>query len=354
MTIPMTLNEIRPIRWLHAERCLELIDQRLLPGEERWRRCESLAVVAEAIEDMTVRGAPAIGITAAYGVVLGLSALAQEGRLLDAEARGAIFDQLFQTRPTAVNLAWALDRMRALTEGLLAATGALDVPSFVAALEAEADLILADDIAINGRIGDHGAGFIEDGMGVLTHCNAGALATGGDGTALAVVRAAHRSGALARVYCTETRPWLQGARLTAWELGREGIERCLLVDSAAAGLLLAGEVDLVILGADRVTLNGDVANKVGTLALALAARAAGVPFYVAIPLSTLDRRTATGASIRIEERGADEVRMLAGVQIAQPETPVYNPVFDVTPADLVTAFVTDAGVLRPPYGDWPG
>ncbi len=319
-----------PLRW--EEGRLKVLDQALLPHTERWRDCQTAEDAAQAIREMAVRGAPAIGLCAALGLVLA----ARRGDDLQAVAAS-----LKGARPTAVNLASAVDDVLA------------HAPD-VEAMEQRALALWDEDRRSCDAIGQAGLDLVPAGARILTHCNTGALATGGDGTALAVIRAAHRDGRLERVYCTETRPWLQGARLTAWELGQEGIERCLLADSAAAGLLASGGVDLVILGADRVVLNGDVANKVGTLSLAVNAAAAGVPFYVAIPLSTLDRQTADGGAIEIEQRSADEVRTLAGVQVAQPDTPVFNPVFDVTPADRVTAFVTDAGVVRPPYGSWPG
>lgn len=308
-----------------------VLDQALLPHTERWRPCETAEDAARAIREMAVRGAPAIGICAALGLVLA----ARRGDDLAGAA-----ELLKGARPTAVNLATAVDDV-------------LGYAGDVAAMERRALALWDEDRRSCDAIGRAGLGLVPEGARILTHCNTGALATGGDGTALAVIRAAHRAGTLQRAYCTETRPWLQGARLTAWELGQDGIPRCLLPDSAAAGLLASGGVDLVILGADRVTRNGDVANKVGTLSLALAAASAGVPFYVAIPLSTLDRHTPDGSAIEIEQRGAAEVLTLSGVQVAQPDTPVYNPVFDVTPAHRVTAFVTDAGVIRPPYGSWP-
>ena len=318
-----------PLRWEGGR--LEVLDQALLPHTERWRICESAEGAARAIREMAVRGAPAIGICAALGLVLA----ARRGHDLVRSAQ-----VLKDARPTAVNLARSVD-------DVLTLAGDVD------AMERRALALWEEDRRACDAMGRAGLDLVPTAARILTHCNTGALATGGDGTALAVIRAAHRASFLSRVYCTETRPWLQGARLTAWELGQEGIPRVLLADSAAAGLLLSGGVDLVIVGADRVTLAGDVANKVGTLSLAVAARAAGVPFYVAIPLSTLDRRTRRGADIRIEERDGDEVRTLAGVQVAQPDTPVYNPVFDVTPARWVTAFVTDEGIVRPPYGEWP-
>jgi len=244
-------------------------------------------------------------------------------------------------RPTAVNLAAAVRRV-------------LDAGPDPEAMEREALALWQQDRDSCAAIGQAGLERVPPGARILTHCNTGALATGGEGTALAVIREAHRAGRLQMAYCTETRPWLQGARLTAWELGQDGIPRTLLVDSAAASLMNAGRVDLVVVGADRVTRCGDVANKIGTLSLAIAARHCSVPFYVAMPLTTLDRHTTGGDGIRIEERDGDEVRQWAGAPAAQPDTPVFNPVFDVTPAHLVTAFVTDAGIVAPPYGEWTG
>ena len=340
------MNGIRPIRWLHEARCLELIDQRLLPLEERWRRCADVNEVAESIEDMTVRGAPAIGITAAYGVVLGLGALADAGRLGEPEARARVFDLLLQTRPTAVNLAWALERMRQLCEGLLVG-GIPSADSLWAALEGEADRILAEDIEINGMIGEHGAGFIADGMGVLTHCNAGALATGGYGTALGVIRKAWEQGRRFTVYADETRPRQQGARLTVWELVKDGIDVRLITDNMAGSLMRAGRIDLAITGADRVARNGDTANKIGTYGVAVLCRYHGLPFYVAAPLSTLDPALADGSGIPIEERDGDEVRVINGAPVTVPGVPVENPGFDVTPAALITRVITEHGAFAP-------
>ena len=318
-----------PLRWEDGR--LLVLDQAHLPHEEVWRDCRSAGDVAAAIREMAVRGAPAIGITAAFGLVI---AARRSDDLGDAA------ELLLQARPTAVNLAFAVDRM-------------LAVGPDPARMEIEARAIRDEDRDSCTAIGKAGLELVPDGARILTHCNTGALATGGDGTALAVIRAAQREGSLDHAFCTETRPWLQGARLTAWELATEGIAHTLLVDSAAAGLMRSGRVDLVIVGADRVAANGDVANKVGTLSLALAAGACGVPFYVAIPLSTLDRGTPTGDGIPVEERDPDEVRRIRGQQVARADTPVWNPAFDVTPAASITAFVTDAGVVRPPYGKWP-
>jgi len=320
---------VTPLRW-EGDR-LQVLDQARLPQEEAWRECRSGADAAAAIAEMAVRGAPAIGITAAFGLVLD----ARAGRDLAAAASG-----LCAARPTAVNLAAAVQRV-------------LDAGPDPAAMEREALALWEEDRRSCTAIGRAGLERVPKGARILTHCNTGALATGGDGTALAVIREAHRAGKLGMAYCTETRPWLQGARLTAWELGRDGIPRTLLVDSAAASLMKAGGIDLVGVGADRVTRCGDVANKIGTLTLALAAHAYGVPFYVALPLTTLDLELHSGDAIPIEQRGGDEVRAWRGVRFGEPDTPVYNPAFDVTPAHLVTAFITDAGVVPPPYGSWP-
>ncbi len=310
---------------------LRILDQAHLPHDEVWRDCTTADDAAAAIREMAIRGAPAIGITAAFGLVLA----ARRGD--DLQAAGQL---LRSARPTAVNLAFAVDRM-------------LAVGSDPDRLEREAIALRSEDRISCADIGRAGLELVPDGARILTHCNTGALATGGDGTALAVIRAAQRTGRLDHAYCTETRPWLQGARLTAWELASDGIDHTLLVDSAAAGLMRSGGVDLVIVGADRVAANGDVANKVGTLSLALAAAACGVPFYVAVPLSTVDRATPNGEAIPVEERNPDEVRRIRGTQVAGTDTPVWNPAFDITPAANVDAFVTDAGVIRPPYRGWP-
>jgi methylthioribose-1-phosphate isomerase len=334
------MDSVRPIAWL--DDALVLLDQRVLPDRETYVRCTTAPQVAEAIRDMTVRGAPAIGITAAYGVVLGVA---------EAEARGAdvgpVFDRLQATRPTAVNLRWALDRMRARLEALCAAGPGPHAP----ALLSEAHAILADDIARNRRLGAHGADLIADGAGVLTHCNAGALATGGYGTALGVIRAAWEAGRRFTVYADETRPRQQGARLTVWELAREGIDVRLLADTMAASLMARGRIQVAITGADRIARNGDAANKIGTYAVAICCRYHGLPFHVAAPLSTFDPRLADGSGIPIEERDADEVRVINGAPITVPDVRVENPGFDVTPADLITSLVTEHGRFRPDQVD---
>jgi len=323
-----------PVRW--EDGAVRLIDQRLLPGELRYWRCREVAEVAEAIRSLAVRGAPAIGVAAAYGVVLG--AHRDPDPRAGAELAAA---ELRTTRPTAVNLFFALDRMRAV----LARSG--NDAGLEARLLAEADAILAEDLATGLRIGQAGLALLPaDGpVRALTHCNAGALATSGWGTALAPLYAAARAGRRLEVLADETRPLLQGSRLTAWELSRAGIPVRVLVDGAAASVLARGGVDLVLVGADRIAANGDTANKIGTFAVALAARDAGVPFYVAAPVSTFDLTLATGADIPVEERSGSEV-LAPG---SPPEVAALNPAFDVTPARLITAWITDRGVLQPPF-----
>jgi methylthioribose-1-phosphate isomerase len=304
--------ETTPLRW--EDGALMILDQRALPVEEVWLRCETSAQVADCIRTLAVRGAPAIGLAAAYGVAVAVKA--------GEDVRTAV-QLLRRTRPTAVNLGWALDR----------------------ALEADDPLALAQRLhreqeAADRRLAELGAEHFESGDRALTHCNAGALATGGYGTAGGVLRAAWEQGRLAHVWVDETRPLLQGARLTAWELRRAGIPFRVVADSAAGGLLARGLVDRVVVGADRIAANGDVANKVGTYPLAVLAARHGVPFYVAAPVSTIDPATPSGREIPIEERDPEEVTAASDA---------FNPAFDVTPAELVTAIITEAGILEPPY-----
>ncbi|HEX8053686.1 MAG TPA: S-methyl-5-thioribose-1-phosphate isomerase [Thermoleophilaceae bacterium] len=314
---------ISPICW--RDGVLELLDQRCLPGEEAWLRCSATCQVADAIRSLAVRGAPAIGIAAAYGLALA----AARGEDLAEAAR-----MLGDTRPTAVNLRWALNRtLAAGREGALA----------------EAHRIFAEQVEADRRMGELGAELLAAGDRVLTHCNAGALATGGRGTAVGVLRSAWETGRLAHVWVGETRPLLQGARLTAWELEREGIPYRVVADSGAGSLMARGLVSRVIVGADRIARNGDVANKVGTYPLAVLADRHLIPFYVAAPVSTIDHATPSGDAIEIEEREPAEVVELGGRRIAPPGAEAANPAFDVTPAELVTAIVTEAGVLEPPY-----
>ncbi len=335
-----------PIRW--RDGALELLDQTRLPRAEEWLRCTRPEEVADAIHRLAVRGAPAIGVAAAYGLVLGL--LAAPPNEAPAETLERTARLLAQTRPTAVNLRWALDRGREVA-AMQTERAPRDRPALAAALLDWAERVHREDIAANLRIGGHGRALFAPGDRVLTHCNTGSLATAGYGTALGVLRAAHDAGRLGMVWVDETRPLLQGARLTAWELERLRIPYRLIPDAAAAALMARGEVEAVIVGADRIAANGDTANKIGTYALAVLARHHGVPFYFAAPLSTIDAATASGAEIPIEERSEDEVRSVFGTPVAPPSAPARNLAFDVTPAELIAAIVTDAGVLRPPYGE---
>jgi len=323
---------------------VRLLDQRRLPGEERVLELHEVEEVARAIEQLAVRGAPAIGIAAAFGVALAAcGSQADDGASLAKELEGA-FARLAATRPTARNLFWALERMRSAVAPELPA-GAL-----CERLLAEAHAIRDEDVATCRAIGEQGAPLVPEGAAVLTHCNAGALATGGWGTALGVLRSAWAAGTRFRVLAAETRPVLQGARLTAWELQRDGLPVTVLTDDAVAHVMARGEIDLVVVGADRIARNGDVANKIGTYGLAVLARAHEIPFYVAAPFSTIDAATASGADVPIEERGRDEVATAFGSEPFVPEgVPVRNPAFDVTPARLVTAIVSERAVHRAPY-----
>ncbi|HEX7128316.1 MAG TPA: S-methyl-5-thioribose-1-phosphate isomerase [Thermodesulfobacteriota bacterium] len=338
---------VTAIEWT-GER-LRLLDQTRLPAETRWVEARTADEVADAIRTMVVRGAPAIGVAAAFGVALWARGLAGAGApRLDAAAFVAAFEpvraRLAATRPTAVNLFWALDRMaRVVREAApLAPGGRAD------RLAAEARAILDEDLEANRRMGRLGAELIPDGARILTHCNAGALATAGYGTALGVIRAAREAGKRIEVLADETRPFLQGARLTTWELREDGIPVTLVTDNMAGHLMQRRRVDLVIVGADRIAANGDVANKIGTYGLAVLAKEHGLPFYVAAPVSTFDLSLVSGEEIPIEERDPREVTTLAGRAIAPEGVPALHPAFDVTPARLVTAIITEAGIARPP------
>ena len=324
---------------------LELLDQRELPLTSARRRCTECAEVADAIREMVVRGAPAIGVAAAYAVVLAARQRFAESRAAWRERIDADLGRLAASRPTAVNLAWALDRMR---DAMDAVAGDADPEPVL--LEA-ARAIHAEDVAANRRMGELGAALIESRCEVLTHCNAGALATAGYGTALGVVRAAHAAGRIAHVYAGETRPWLQGARLTAYELVEAGIPVTLIADSAASWAMRQGRVRWVIVGADRIAANGDVANKIGTYSLAVSARHHGVRFMVVAPTSTIDPHAAGGDDIPIESRRSDELLSHAGRRVAPDGAGAWNPVFDVTPAALVDALVTERGVVEAPDRD---
>lgn len=324
------------IRW--REDRLELLDQRLLPHREEWLACRGAGDTADAIRHMVVRGAPAIGITAAYGLALAARAAGEDA---SADTLAPALAELAGSRPTAVNLFRALERMKAL----------LDEAEGIALGErllAEAHAIHEEDLRLNRTLAEHGARLLPAAARVYTHCNTGSLATGGHGTALGVLRTAFEQGGLEQVYAGETRPWLQGSRLTTWELMREGIPVTLVTDSCAAELMRQGRVNAVIVGADRVTANGDVANKIGTYSLAVLARHHDLPFIVAAPCSTLDLSLPDGSRIDIEERHADEIRDFRGAPLAPAGCEVFNPAFDITPATLVTALVTERGVVHHP------
>lgn len=330
-----------PMRWQQGS--LLLLDQTLLPDQEVWLDCRTPEQVADAICRLAVRGAPAIGVAAAYGLALGIAAVRDAAELSSRFA--AVAELLGGTRPTAVNLRWAIDRGRRVFDESAPAGPA----AAAAALLAWAHQLAADDVEVNRRIGEHGAPLFATGSRVLTHCNAGALATAGYGTALGVIQSAWRRQGVGLVWVDETRPLLQGARLTAWELRRLGIPFRLITDSSAGTLMAQGLVDRIVVGADRIAANGDTANKIGTYPLAVLAARHRVPFYVAAPLSTVDRATANGAAIPIERRRAEEVTEVFGSRIAPPDTEVVNFAFDVTPHDLITAIVTEVGVLEPPF-----
>jgi methylthioribose-1-phosphate isomerase len=334
------------LRW--RDGALELLDQRVLPEREDVLRLATVEEIADAIETLAVRGAPAIGCTAAFGVAAAAFAPAPDLAGLRKTVADGI-DRLARTRPTAVNLFWALERMREAVDAACAAPGATRESVARRALAA-AQSILEDDLARCRAIGQAALPLVPEGARIMTHCNAGGLATAGYGTALGVVRAAAAAGRRVSVLAGETRPFLQGARLTAWELAKDGIPVAVATDGMAGWLMRRGEVDLVVVGADRIARNGDVANKIGTYGLAVLARAHDIPFFVAAPLSTLDLATPDGAAIPIEERGRDELATLAGRRLVPDGVPVRHPAFDVTPAELVTAIVTEAGVARPPYG----
>jgi methylthioribose-1-phosphate isomerase len=331
------------VEWKHNR--VVMIDQRLLPGKEVYRTYSDHEGVASAIRDMVVRGAPAIGVAAAFGAALGA------GRIKARDIPGfrrefkAIASVIASARPTAVNLSWAVERMRGVVDAYSGGT----VAGLKQRLVDEALLMHREDIAANREMGRRGAALIKDGSTVLTHCNAGALATAGYGTALGVIRGAVEAGKKLRVYADETRPFLQGARLTAWELMKDGIDVTLITDSMAGYMMKEGEIDVVVVGADRIAANGDVANKIGTYTVAVLAREHGVPFYVAAPVSTVDLSTATGDGIPIEERDEREVTHIKGQRIAPEGVRARNPAFDVTPARLVSAIITERGVVRPPY-----
>lgn len=320
-----------------------LIDQRLLPAEEIYLECLDYIQVAEAIEEMAIRGAPAIGVAAAYGVALGVNKV-KESDDLDEELE-RILARLGDTRPTARNLFWALERMKQTFDN----HKHLALPELKRRLIQESIAIDKQDVETNKKIGYWGRELIQDGQNILTHCNAGALATAGYGTALGVIRAAHEQGKKIRVFADETRPILQGARLTCWELDKDGIPVVLITDNMAGYLMNKSQISAVITGADRIARNGDTANKIGTYSVAVLAKEHSLPFYVAAPMNTIDFSLTDGDAIPIEERNPEEVKKLAGQCITVPDIEVHNPAFDVTPAKYITAIITEKGVAKPPF-----
>jgi len=325
---------------------IRMIDQRKLPARVEWVVCKTDKNVIRAIRSMVIRGAPAIGVAAAMGLALG----SEDIRACTYDAFERRFremaDRMVKARPTAVNLRWAVERMLLLVQEM----AGVDPEEIRIALREESEKILSEDIAINVKIGEHGNKVVPRKAVILTHCNAGSLATGGYGTALGVVRAAHEAGKKIEVIADETRPWLQGLRLTAFELMEEGIPVTVIADSAAGSLMRQGKVDLVITGADRIAANGDVANKIGTYQVAVLAKENRIPFYIAAPLSTIDLRIPSGGKIPVEERDPSEVSHFRKIPIGPPGVKAYNPAFDVTPGKYVTGIITEKGILKPPYG----
>ncbi len=332
------IDQVRAVIWQEGE--LKLLDQRLLPLQQRYIACEDVMAVADGIRDMVVRGAPAIGVAAGYGVAIAVAACYKANPNGWRQALEADLTRLAEARPTAVNLCWAIKRMRAVIT-------TLEGDPRQAVID-EACRIDAEDLAANHRMGELGAALIEQRCALMTHCNAGALATAGYGTALGVIRAAHAADKVSQVYADETRPWMQGSRLTAWELLQDGIPVTLLADGAAAHLMKQGEVKWLIVGADRIAANGDVANKIGTYHAAISARHHGVKVMVVAPTSTIDMSLETGEQIPLEVRSEEELLAFNGQQVAASGAKAWNPVFDVTPAGLVDAIVTERGVVLQP------
>ncbi|WAM32821.1 S-methyl-5-thioribose-1-phosphate isomerase [Caldicellulosiruptor morganii] len=322
---------------------LIVLDQRKLPFEKEYFVCSTYQDVYIAIKDMIIRGAPLIGIVAAYGVVLGFKEIIEKNN--DLSKIYEIINYLASSRPTAVNLFWALERMKKVFEEVRN----LSKSQIYSLLLQEAKKIEDEDKNINKKIGEHGNNLIKEGANILTHCNAGALATGGYGTALGIIREAHFSGKNIHVYVDETRPYLQGARLTAFELSEDGIPNTVICDNMAGYLMKLGKIDCVIVGADRIALNGDTANKIGTYSLSVLAKHHGIPFYIAAPVSTIDFNIKSGSEIPIEERSEDEIRFFNGKKIVPDESKVFNPAFDITPAENITAIITERGVIFPPF-----
>jgi methylthioribose-1-phosphate isomerase len=324
-----------------------MIDQRKLPGQEVYVRCKTAAEVARAIKTMVIRGAPAIGVAAAWGIAIGMRRSTATGTQKFAAELQKICDLMAGTRPTAVNLFWAIDRMKRCF-GTAVKSGQ-SVDQIKNALDREAQLIHDEDVESCRAMGAFGAGVVPADARILTHCNAGALATAGYGTALGVIRGAVEAGKTVAVFADETRPFMQGARLTAWELMRDGIDTTIITDNMSASLMLQGKVNFIVVGADRIAANGDTANKIGTYGVAVLAREHNIPFYVAAPLSTIDLRTPDGTHIPIEERSAREVTHVGTSQVAPKDAKIWNPAFDVTPHRFIAGIITEKGIFRAPY-----
>src|SRR5262245_42132798 len=326
-----------------------MVDQRKLPAQEVYVRCKTAADVARAIKSMVIRGAPAIGVAAALGIALGMRKSTATGTQKFAAEFFKLCELMAATRPTAVNLFWAIERMKRVFAA--AARDGRSVDEIKDRLDQQAKAIHDEDVASCRAMGAFGAEVVPSNARILTHCNAGALATAGYGTALGVIRGAVEAGKQVAVYADETRPFLQGARLTAWELVRDGIQTTVITDNMAGALMRQDRVDLVVVGADRIAANGDTANKIGTYGVAVLAREHRIPFYVAAPLSTIDLNTPDGSRIPIEERSAREVTHIGSAQMAPTGALVWNPAFDVTPAHLIAGIITERGIARPPYGE---
>jgi methylthioribose-1-phosphate isomerase len=334
---------IPTIQWEGMQ--IRMVDQRKIPSRIEWYVCRGYRDVIKAIQKMVIRGAPAIGVAAAMGLALGAYSIRDQSYDIFLKRLSKIAKEILLARPTAVNLRWALDRMMCLVENMPGSP----VDEIKSALKKEAEKILAEDISINRAIGKLGQSLVPDGSTILTHCNAGSLATGGYGTALGVIRSAHEKGKKIEVIADETRPWLQGLRLTAFELMEEGIPVSVIVDSAAGLLMRQKRIDMVITGADRIAANGDVANKIGTYQVAILAKANKIPFYVAAPISTIDLTIRTGDMIPVEERGPEEISRFGKLEIGPPGVSIFNPAFDITPARYVSALITEKGIIRPPF-----
>jgi len=340
----------KTVRWVGPVKgFIEIIDQRLLPGEFKTIRCTNVKQLYDAIRTLAVRGAPAIGVAAGYGAVLAMKKVSAKATVKQALADlKRDCEYLAGSRPTAVNLRWALDRVRRSAKEFVAGHKGATLGQLREIVLAEANAIYDEDVQMCAKIGRNGAKFVKNGSAVLTHCNAGALATAGQGTALSVLYEAKKQGKRFKVYVDETRPLLQGARLTAWELKQAGIDVTVICDNMAGALMAEGKIDMVITGADRIAANGDTANKIGTYSLSVLAKDHGVPFYIAAPSSTFDLKTKTGKDIPIEQRPADEVRQFAGRTVTPKGVDIYNPAFDVTPAKNITAIITERAVIDRP------